>query len=142
MIAGLYTSEKSGNDETGVGTKEKPFKTLICAIQHIGTESFPTIYVDGKEGERYELASKSQLKKIQKVWIKETHKQADISKQEEDDAAKRTKNLEEAKKIVITEDNSLPEAKRIKICQGKMTILANTKLNDCFLQEKSTEIKE
>ncbi|XP_063932732.1 asparagine--tRNA ligase, cytoplasmic-like isoform X2 [Zophobas morio] len=115
----LYTSEKSGNDETGVGTKEKPFKTLICAIQHIGTESFPTIYVHGKEGERYELASKSQLKKIQKVWIKETHKQADISKQEEDDAAKRTKNLEEAKKIVIAEDNSLPEAKRIKICQGK-----------------------
>ena len=31
-----------------------------------------------------------------------------------EDAARREKNLEEAKKIVITEDPSLPEAKEVK----------------------------
>ena len=25
----LYTSEKRGNDETGVGTEDKPFKTIL-----------------------------------------------------------------------------------------------------------------
>lgn len=115
----IYTSEKSGNDESGLGTEEKPFKTILQAMRHAGTEPFPVIYVDGKENVKYEPASKSQLKKIQKIWVRESHKQADASKREEEDAAKREKNLEEAKKIIISEDKSLPEAKLIKISKGK-----------------------
>lgn len=83
------------------------------------TEPFPPIYVDSKdESQKYELAAKSQLKKIQKIWVRENYKSAEKSKKEEEDAEKRLKNLEEAKKIVISEDKSLPEAKLIKIVDG------------------------
>ncbi|XP_068911682.1 asparagine--tRNA ligase, cytoplasmic [Tenebrio molitor] len=115
----IYTSEKAGSDETGLGTEDKPFKTILQAMRHAGVEPFPAIYVDGKEEAKFAPASKSQLKKIQKIWLRESHKQADAAKKEEEDAAKREKNLEEAKKVIVTEDKSLPTAKRIKISQGK-----------------------
>lgn len=88
-------------------------------MRKAGTEPFPIIYVDGKEGAKYEEASKSQLKKIQKLWVREKYKQDDKTKKEAEDAEKRNKNLDEAKKIVITEDKSLPVPKRIKISDGK-----------------------
>lgn len=119
FFAAIYTSEKRGNDETGQGTEDIPFKTILRAMHHAKQEPFPSIFVDGKEAV-FELASKSQLKKIQKIWVREQYKQADAAKKEEEDAAKRTKNLEEARKIVLKEDSSLPAAKRIKINQGKV----------------------
>ena len=45
----LFTSEKRGSDETGDGTRQKPFKTLLQALKHAGKEPFPAVYVDGKE---------------------------------------------------------------------------------------------
>ncbi|KAG8226985.1 hypothetical protein J437_LFUL000290 [Ladona fulva] len=119
-LAEVYTSEKHGSDDNGDGTAAKPFKTILKAMHHIGKEPFPTIHVDSKEeGKKYEPASKSQLKKIQKIWVREQHKSADIAKREEEDAVKRAKNLEEAKKIVIKEDESLPAAETIKIIQSQ-----------------------
>lgn len=44
----LYTSEKYGNDESGDGTEQKPFKTILQAMKHAGVEPFPVIYVDSK----------------------------------------------------------------------------------------------
>lgn len=114
----IYTSDSFGDDETGNGSEEKPFKTILQAMRRAGAEPLPFIYVDGKEGVKYEVATKSQLKKIQKIWARENYKQADKSKKEEEDAEKRIKNLEEAKKIFISEDKSLPQAKRIKIFEG------------------------
>lgn len=122
IFTAIYTSETNGNDETGDGTESKPFKTIIQAMRKAGSEPFPIIYVDGKEGKQYEEASKSQLKKIQKIWIREKYKQEDKTKKEAGDADKRFKNLEEAKKIVIEEDKSLAEAKKIKISDGKKII--------------------
>lgn len=90
-------------------------------MRKASSEPFPVIYVDGKEeGVKYDVAAKSQLKKIQKIWVRENYKQAEKAQKEEEDAEKRTKNLEDAKKVVITEDKSLPQAKRIKIVQGKV----------------------
>lgn len=115
-IGEIFTSEKSGNDESGDGTESSPFKTILQAMRHAGREPFPVIYVDSKtEGQRYEPAAKSQLKKIHKIWTRENYKKAEAVKKEEEDAEKRAKNLEEAKKIVIKEDESLPKAKQIKI---------------------------
>ncbi|XP_049765127.1 asparagine--tRNA ligase, cytoplasmic [Schistocerca cancellata] len=115
-IGEIFTSEKSGNDESGDGTESKPFKTILQAMRHAGREPFPVIYVDSKtDDQRYEPAAKSQLKKIQKIWTRENYKKADAAKKEEEDAEKRAKNLEEAKKIVIKQDESLPKAKQIKI---------------------------
>ncbi|CAG9765352.1 unnamed protein product [Ceutorhynchus assimilis] len=115
----IYTSEKTGNDETGNGTEEKPFKTILQAMRAAGAEPFPVIYSDGKEeGVKFEVAAKSQLKKIQKIWNREQYKQADKANQEGEDAERRTKNLEEGKKIIIEEDKSLPTAERIKIIKA------------------------
>lgn len=68
----MYTSDKNGSDETGDGSADRPFKTILQAMKCAGKEPFPTIYVDSKEpekGDKYEVAAKSQLKKIQKIWV-------------------------------------------------------------------------
>ncbi|XP_046358872.1 asparagine--tRNA ligase, cytoplasmic-like [Haliotis rufescens] len=118
-LAEIYTSEKTGSDETGDGTEGKPLKTVLQAMRKAGKEPFPTIYVDGKEGPeatlKYEVVSKSQVKKIQKIWQREQHKQADKSERDAADAQRRDINLEEARKVVLEMDKSLPEPKQIKI---------------------------
>ncbi|XP_066993062.1 asparagine--tRNA ligase, cytoplasmic [Anabrus simplex] len=118
-VGAIYTSEKTGCDESGDGSELKPLKSILQAMRLAGKEPFPTIYVDSKtEGQRYEPAAKSQLKKIQKIWVRESYKSADKLKKEEEDAEKRAKNLEDARQIKITEDPSLPSAIKIKIHQG------------------------
>ncbi|XP_057342190.1 asparagine--tRNA ligase, cytoplasmic [Microplitis mediator] len=115
-IGGIYTSEKNGSDDVGDGTEAKPFKTILQAMRHAGKEPFPTIYQDSKdESQKYEPAAKSQLKKVQKIWVREQHKNEDKQKKLTEDDEKRTKNLDEAKLIIIEEDKSLPAAIRIKI---------------------------
>ncbi|KAG8041871.1 hypothetical protein G9C98_007175 [Cotesia typhae] len=85
-------------------------------MRHAGKEPFPTIYQDSKdESQKYEPAAKSQLKKIQKIWVREQYKNEDKQKKLTEDDEKRTKNLDEAKSIVIAEDKSLPAAVGIKI---------------------------
>lgn len=117
-IGEIYTSEKNGSDETGDGSEAKPFKTILQAMRHAGKEPFPTIYVDAKEeGKVYEVAAKSQLKKINKIWVRENYKAVDKAKAEDEGNDKRLQNLEEAKKIVIKEDPSLPKAKIVKISE-------------------------
>uniref|UniRef100_A0A8C9PUY1 Asparagine--tRNA ligase, cytoplasmic n=1 Tax=Spermophilus dauricus TaxID=99837 RepID=A0A8C9PUY1_SPEDA len=101
VLAELYVSDLEGNDATGDGTKEKPFKTSLKALMTVGKEPFPTIYVDSqKENERWDIISKSQMKNIRKMWHREQMKK---------------KNLEEAKKITIKNDPSLPEPQCVKI---------------------------
>lgn len=92
------------------------------AMKFAGKEPFPTIYVDSKDEKseaKYETAAKSQLKKIQKLWAQDNRKNADKAKKEEEDAKKRGQNLDDAKKIIIKQDPSWAEAKRIKISEGK-----------------------
>ncbi|XP_050079282.1 asparagine--tRNA ligase, cytoplasmic [Anopheles maculipalpis] len=117
----LYTSEKRGNDETGKGTSDEPFKTILRAMKHAGKEPFPTIYVDSKDEKSdspYEVAAKSQLKKIQKLWARDNLKGDKQKREEEEKAKNREQNLEEAKKVTIQEDPSWPAAKSIKITHG------------------------
>ncbi|XP_003703246.1 asparagine--tRNA ligase [Megachile rotundata] len=116
ILDAIYTSEKSGNDETGDGSESNPFKTVLKAMHSVGKEPFPQIYHDSSKGsEKYELVSKSQLKKIQKIWVREQYKSEEKQKKLLEDEEKRTKNLEDAKMIVIQEDSTLPPAIRIKI---------------------------
>lgn len=89
-------------------------------MRHAGKEPFPVIYQDAKEeGQKFEPAPKSQLKKNQKQWTREQHKNEEKLQKLQIDEEKRSKNLEEAKSIVIEEDTSLPEAKLIKIKDAK-----------------------
>lgn len=117
----MYTSEKRGNDETGDGSENQPFKTVLQAMRHAGKEPFPTIYVDSKDPDAdgpFVVIAKSQLKKVQKIWIRDSHKSSDKQKKEEEEGKKREQNLAEAKKIQITEDPEWPAAKAIKIFDG------------------------
>ncbi|KAG5840987.1 hypothetical protein ANANG_G00194780 [Anguilla anguilla] len=117
-IGELYVSEKEGNDQDADGTKEKPFKTTLSALMFFGKEPFPTIYVDSHtEGERWAVMSKTQMKNVKKLWTREQMKNNAKNKKEAEDADRREKNLEEAKKIIIDNDPSLPEPKMAKIYQ-------------------------
>ncbi|XP_040597648.1 asparagine--tRNA ligase, cytoplasmic isoform X1 [Mesocricetus auratus] len=116
VLAELYVSDREGSDATGDGTKEKPFKTGLKALMTVGKEPFPTIYVDSqKENERWDVISKSQMKNIKKMWHREQMKNDSREKKEAEDNLRREKNLEEAKKIVIKNDPSLPEPACVKI---------------------------
>ncbi|TDG45203.1 hypothetical protein AWZ03_008358 [Drosophila navojoa] len=120
-MSALFTSEKRGSDESGDGSETNPYKTILQAMRHAAKEPFPTIYVDSKDpknSELYEPAAKSQLKKIQKIFVRESQKNADKLQREAEDAEKRAQNLEEARKVKISEDTSLPPAQRIRIEKG------------------------
>ncbi|XP_039291691.1 LOW QUALITY PROTEIN: asparagine--tRNA ligase, cytoplasmic [Nilaparvata lugens] len=68
---------------------------------------------------KFDVAAKSQLKKVQKIWAREVAKQAEKAKKDADEAENRLRNLEDAKKVVIEEDASLPSAQPVKISQAK-----------------------
>uniref|UniRef100_A0A8D0K6E8 Asparagine--tRNA ligase, cytoplasmic n=1 Tax=Sus scrofa TaxID=9823 RepID=A0A8D0K6E8_PIG len=119
VLAELYVSDREGSDATGDGTKEKPFKTGLKALMTAGKEPFPTIYVDSqKENERWDVISKSQMKNIRKMWHREQMKSESREKKEAEDNLRREKNLEEAKKITIKNDPSLPEPKCCQCYNG------------------------
>ncbi|XP_065566119.1 asparagine--tRNA ligase, cytoplasmic-like isoform X2 [Artemia franciscana] len=112
----VYTSEKFGDDEKGDGTSENPFKTLFRALRYVESEGDASIFVDAKtEGEKYAPVAKSALKKAQSLYKQQQTKLKAAAKKTAEDAEKRAKNLEEAKKITIAEDKHLPSAKLIKI---------------------------
>uniref|UniRef100_A0A8C9U061 Asparagine--tRNA ligase, cytoplasmic n=1 Tax=Scleropages formosus TaxID=113540 RepID=A0A8C9U061_SCLFO len=112
----LYVSDKVGSDQDGNGTEEKPFKTALKALISVGKEPFPVIYVDAqKEGERWEVISKTQMKNVKKLWQREQMKSGAKEKKEAEDAERREKNLEEAKKIIIENDPHLPKPQTVKI---------------------------
>ena len=69
-------------------------------------------------GKKYEVVAKSQLKKMTKLWAQEVRKAAEKEKRDAEAAEATRKRAEEAKKIVITEDESLSPAVKIKINQG------------------------
>ncbi|XP_043641726.1 asparagine--tRNA ligase, cytoplasmic [Drosophila teissieri] len=120
-LGAIFTSERKGSDESGDGSESKPFKTILQAMRHAGKEPFPTIYVDSKDPnavEPFEPAAKSQLKKIQKLFVRESHKNAEKQQRETEDAEKRQQNLEDARKVKISEDPSLPLARKIRIVEG------------------------
>lgn len=116
----LYTSESSGNDATGDGSESKPFQTIIAAMKHHGSEPFPTIYVDSKEeGQKWAPAPKTQMKKNQKFFAGLVRKDKAKKEKEDEDAQRRTENLEQARQIVIEQDPALPSATQIKVRESK-----------------------
>jgi len=119
LTVALYSSEKNGSDETGDGTKEKPFKTTVFTLKKSGDISkFSEIYVDSKDEnseEKFQLIAKAQLKKIRAFCETEVKKENQKKTRELEDAVRREKNIEEAKKITITQDSSLPAPKTVKI---------------------------
>lgn len=115
-VGQLYVSDKCGSDQDGDGTEQKPFKTPLKALMFVGREPFPTVYVESqKEGERWAVISKTQMKNAKKAFNREQMKSDAKDNKEAEDNDRREKNLEEAKKIIIEKDPSLPEPELVKI---------------------------
>uniref|UniRef100_A0A8C7FNS2 Asparagine--tRNA ligase, cytoplasmic n=1 Tax=Oncorhynchus kisutch TaxID=8019 RepID=A0A8C7FNS2_ONCKI len=133
-VGELYVSDKEGNDQDGDGTERKPFKTSLRALTFAGKEPFPTIYVDSqKEGERWAVISKTQMKNVIKLFAREQMKSDSKDKKEAEDSERREKNLEEAKKITIENDPSLPEPKTVRsTIFSLVSILSNSSCCQCY----------
>ncbi|OCT46253.1 Asparagine--tRNA ligase, cytoplasmic [Cladophialophora carrionii] len=128
MADTIYIDEDVGRDEESVaGSQAAPYKTLLFAmIQHPGasyqTRKSETGPVDanGDPATRLEWkpAAKSALKKATNLYEqhkKKLAKAADLAIRDKEAADKRKAVLEEAKKVILEEDRSLPEPVRIKL---------------------------
>ncbi|KAI8675364.1 Asparagine--tRNA ligase [Fusarium keratoplasticum] len=116
-MAVIYIDEEAGSDLPEVqGTESAPYKTIFEAFFRHGAES--EYQVKKKGDEEYKPAAKSALKKAtnyaaqQKKKLEAAAKRAEKEAQEE---AAREAVLEEAKKIQIVNDPSLPEPVRINL---------------------------
>lgn len=114
----LYVDLNSGNDESGNGSESAPFKTPLKAIEK---DVNATILVK-KDDEGFKTISNAALKKAKKAFDIAQKKKAKAEEKalkdaEEQKKAKeeQLKQLEESKKIILTEDASLPKATQIKI---------------------------
>ncbi|CAB4031059.1 asparagine--tRNA ligase, cytoplasmic-like, partial [Paramuricea clavata] len=117
----LYSSEKFGCDESGNGSENKPFKTALKAMKFFGKGPLPKIMVDSKEEVmKFEEISEAQLTKLTSIFQQEQRKSEKREEKESEKAEKRAKNREEAKQIVIEEDPSLPNPRKIKIRDATM----------------------
>ncbi|KAK0709056.1 asparaginyl-tRNA synthetase [Lasiosphaeria miniovina] len=123
--AKCYIDSAAGkDDESADGSQSKPYQSLYHAlVQHLDKPA-PTYLtrVPPKEGSAdgstWEEPAKTSLKKaVGRVdaYKKKLAKDELASKKEEEERQQRLKNLEDAKKIMLQEDPSLPPAVRIKL---------------------------
>src|SRR5450432_402759 len=124
-------TDVGADDETADGSEKKPYQSLGHAYIHHQTGDDKISYLvrqsvtgavstDGDPSERlvWREPAKSAVKKAQNAldqYKKKLLKQQQVAAQEEEKEKARLKNLEEAKRIVIKEDPSLPKAVKITI---------------------------
>lgn len=122
MAEPYYIDEDVGkDDETASGALTAPYKTLLHAMKSHPPET--SRYMSRKaatpgEQAEYKDASASALKKAQKLYDQYKRKQdknADLEIKAREEEMKRLAILEDAKKVVIEEDKSLPEPQRIRL---------------------------
>lgn len=151
MASPYYIDEDIGKDDsTAAGTETTPYKTLLYAmIQHGKDASYLSrksetgpVSADGDPAARLEWksATQSALKKAHKHFELHKRKQANKGEQETKDAeeaVRKLRILDEAKKVIVTEDKSLPTPVRIRLDEAdpkKVTLGAKD-------GEKGTRVK-
>ena len=127
----VYIDEDAGKDDgTALGTEAAPYKTLLQAmISHPPGHGAPKYTIrrsltgpvsdmdNASERLEWKDVTKSALKKAASLYEQYKRKQAkaaELAVREKEEALKRQKLLEEAKKVVIEEDKSLPKPLRIR----------------------------
>jgi asparaginyl-tRNA synthetase len=132
MAPSIYIDEDVGHDDaSAAGTESAPYKTLIHAmvqhppttegIQYLTRKSQTDAAgedVDPAAKLEWKPATKSAMKKATNLYEqrkKKAAKEQELAIREKAEAEKRQKVLDEAKKIVITEDASLPKPVRIRL---------------------------
>ncbi|KAB2572082.1 Aspartyl/Asparaginyl-tRNA synthetase class IIb [Lasiodiplodia theobromae] len=121
-MATIYIDEDIGKDEpTQQGTQESPFKTLQFAyLQRPAEASYLTRKSQSEDeaAKEWKPVAKAGLKKAVNYYEQQKKKAAreqELTAQRAKEEAERAKVLEEAKKVVIEEDTSLPQAIKIKL---------------------------
>ncbi|GJE94703.1 asparaginyl-tRNA synthetase [Phanerochaete sordida] len=115
----IHVDETTGSDDTGKGTPEQPYQSLAYALfAHADAK----LLVRKDAAGTYEEPTQSALKKAKKGadGLEKKRKKAEElaerdAKDKKDERERREKLIEESKKIVLTEDESLPQAKKAKI---------------------------
>ncbi|KAJ5533243.1 hypothetical protein N7504_007023 [Penicillium tannophilum] len=132
MAPSIYIDEDVGHDDsTATGTETAPYKTLVHAmvnhepttegIQYLTRKSQTDAAgedVDPAAKLEWKPATKSAMKKATNLFEqrkKKAAKEHELAIREKAEADKRQAVLEEAKKIVIKEDASLPKPVRIRL---------------------------
>ncbi len=128
----VYVDEDVGKDDSSAdGSQTAPYKTLLFAqIQHEPTKSEGLQYLtrksetgpvsgdgDPEARKEWKPATKSALKKVASLYDQHKRKQAkgdELALREKGEKEKRQGVLEEAKKIQIEQDPSLPKARKIR----------------------------
>eukprot|EP00842_Homolaphlyctis_polyrhiza_P001118 jgi/Hompol1/2006/HPOL_005310-RA len=119
--ATLWICEVQGHDTEGSGTEKMPFKTLLRAIEAAGgAKANFVVRKDLIEG--FQPAAKAAIKKAVKMFEVNVKKAQKAAAAAAEAAAEALKNaaaeqarIEEAKKIVLVEDASLPAALQASI---------------------------
>ena len=128
----VFIDEDLGKDDSSAdGTKDFPYKSLLFAnIQHPPSQSDGPQYlirkletaiiedVESAGRQEWKPPAKSALKKAANLYEQHRKKLAkgnELALREKREAEKREKGLEEARKIKITQNPSLPEATKIML---------------------------
>jgi len=129
----LFVAE-TGSDENK-GGQDGPLKSVIAAL-FLDEKAQIMVPGVGEGAEPWVPIAKAQLKKQTKMFQAEKRKRESASKQagekeakEKADSESRAKNIEEAKKVKLVEDETLPKAKMIKIRDGRQYREQRVKIN-------------
>jgi asparaginyl-tRNA synthetase len=127
----LYIDEKAGSDSTGTGAELSPFATPLAAYQSIhpspesdanptGLATFMVRKPDSVERNEYVELTASAKKKLVKgieLWRKKEAKLAQegerLAREKKEQEERDAKRREEAKGVVLVDDSSKGEAKRV-----------------------------
>ncbi|KAI1327719.1 hypothetical protein F5Y16DRAFT_410125 [Xylariaceae sp. FL0255] len=121
-MASIYIDDEVGKDETTqTGTEQSPYKTLQFAyFQHPAEAQYLTRAPadNGSDAKTWKPAAKSALKKAVNYYEtqkKKAAKEEELAIRRKKEEGERNAVLEEAKKIVLEEDTSLPKPVTIKL---------------------------
>lgn len=116
----LFICEVQGSDSEGSGSEKMPFKTLLKAVEFAKGSANHTFLVRKVVSENYAIAAKAAMKKVANKYeenLRKAEKARERSAKDTAEAAKQAeatqKRLEESRSIVVTEDASLPAAKKV-----------------------------
>ncbi|KAF9047627.1 asparaginyl-tRNA synthetase [Panaeolus papilionaceus] len=119
-MAPIYVDEATGSDTTGNGAQNEPYQSLGFAIFTHGPDIQLLFRKDATAS--FEEPTQSSVKKAKKNaegLEKKKKKQEELAardtKEKAEEKERRERLLEESKKIVLTEDASLPKAIKSKI---------------------------
>ncbi|KAF1357131.1 hypothetical protein BDV97DRAFT_394983 [Delphinella strobiligena] len=145
----IYIDEEVGQDSSSAsGSEQSPYKSLQYAyVQHTDSSQYLVRKKDeGEDAAEWKPAAKAAMKKavnFADAQKKKAAKEQELALRQKKEDEERQKVFDEAKKIIITEDSSLPAPRKIKLDQTKDIKLrsANTKDATPTDEQKGTRVR-